>query len=170
MSADWILNVCLFKESNILQLPRQLSIRLSVVSSCQAFLAMFGVFPKGPGTWYLSFNLIFDLWCLPEPTGSWLCSFSFVHKKCSVISPDLFSSRVSACRNESFNWRALLGLPRKTTLFKRDNYTRSISELKSVYENECVRGNAIHSEFTKSLIMKYSQNVGNRFWVTLLTQ
>lgn len=57
---------------------------------------------------------------------------------------------------------------KQSYLFKRDNYSRPVSELKSGLSKEGVRSNGVHTEFAKSLIGKYSQNTGNHFWLTPL--
>lgn len=183
MTADWIWILCLFKESNISQPLRQPKPRLSAMCSCQETLAGSGVFPKGFDTWSWLPSLIFNLWCFPGPVQVVDCAAFPLCAKNVPSSAQIYSSQrcqweMAVCGNGrgdwgtgngSLDWRALLGCQAGLPFQKR-SLSKVCFRAEIWLIKEGVRGNAIHTEFAKSLIVKYFQNVGNHFSVTPVTQ
>ena len=145
VSADWIWILCLFKESSISQPLRQAKPQALCPVLLPRDLGEVWGFPKRVCYLILTLQPNFQPVMLSwAHTGSWLCSFSFVCKECSVISPDLLFSKVSLrdgslWGTESWleGWKWVLGLTciawvaKQGYIFKRDDYPRSVAELKS---------------------------------------
>lgn len=120
------------------------SLRLSAMCSCQGTLARSGVFPKGVVTWNSLFSLIFNLWCLPEPLQVVDCAAFPLCAKNVPSSAQIYSSQRYSERWQPVGMRELIGglemgpwidvhclVAKQGYIFKRDNYPRSVSELKS---------------------------------------